>query len=166
MFAAVLINTLEFAEQSLEIHDKIRASNLPGLRDVLFADAGEIEFWLKGGRAGRSKLTLHMRIHAELELVCQRCLGKLDYPLDVDRRFELVADESALPESDMEDDEVDYLVIDPKQDVTALVQEEILLALPMVSRHEEDCTASGGAAADAKPNPFQVLEKLKVGPKN
>ncbi len=166
MSAAVLINTLEFAEQSLEIHDKIRASNLPGLRDVLFSGVGEIEFWLKGERVGRNKLALRLRMLAVLELSCQRCLGKLAYPLDIERYFELVVDESALPESDMEDDEVDYLVIDSKLDVAALVQEEILLALPMVSRHEEDCTANIGAAGGSKPNPFQVLEKLKAGPKN
>lgn len=162
----VLINALEFAEQSLEIHDKIRAANLSGLQDVLFSGEGDIEYRLAGKRAARGRLSLRLEIRGVLELICQRCLGRLAYPLSIDKDFELVANESALPESDLDDDEVDYLVIDPKMDVAGLVEEEILLALPMALRHEDDCTGSANKSHEQKPNPFRVLEGLKTSTKS
>jgi uncharacterized protein len=157
------INTLEFVEQSLEIHDKIRASNLPGLKDVVFSDAGEIDYALSGRRAGRGKRILELSIRGMLPLTCQRCLGELNHALEVDRVFELVDDEAELPEDEFEDDEVDYLVIEPELDVLALVEEEVLLALPMALRHEQDCTGGRIETPGQKPNPFHVLEGLKSG---
>lgn len=161
MSTSLLINTLEFAEQSLEIHDKILGSSLPRLRDVLFSGEGEIEYWLKGRRVSRDKLALQLKVHGGLGLQCQRCLGGLVFPVEIDRHFELIADESTLPDSDLDDDEVDYLVHDPKLDVIGLVEEEILLALPMAVRHESDCTLGADASGERKLNPFHVLEKLK-----
>jgi uncharacterized protein len=162
----VLINSLEFAEQSLEIHDKIRASNLPGLQDVLFSDRGELEYRLVGRRAGRERLSLRLKVHGTLDLICQRCLGEMAYPVEVDRYFELVKDESAVPESDMDDDEIDYLVVDTKLDVAALLEQEILLSLPLALRHDGECSADGFQAKEQKPNPFRVLEGLKASTKN
>jgi uncharacterized protein len=162
----VLINSLEFAEQSLEIHDKIRASNLPGLQDVLFSDRGELEYRLVGRRAGRERLSLRLKVHGTLDLICQRCLGEMAYPVEVDRYFELVKDESAVPESDMDDDEIDYLVVDPKLDVSALLEQEILLSLPLALRHDGECSADVFQPKEQKPNPFRVLEGLKASTKN
>jgi uncharacterized protein len=83
------------------------------------------------------------------------------YPVDIARTFTLVADESALPEEEFEDDEVDYLVADPKLDVEALVEEEVLLSLPLSLRHENGCAEEVASVMVGKPNPFQVLEGLK-----
>jgi uncharacterized protein len=162
----VLINSLEFAEQSLEIHDNIRASNLPALQDVLFSDRGELEYVLIGRRAGREQLTLQLKVNGIVDLICQRCLGEIAYRIEVDRLFELVKDESAIPASDMDNDEIDYLVADVEMDVVALVEEEILLSLPLALRHDEVCNVSEFQSSGLKPNPFRVLEGLKAGTKN
>jgi len=162
----VLINTIEFAEQSLEIHDKIRASDLPRLQDVLFRDLGEFEYSLVGVRVARGRFALLLGVRGSLGLICQRCLDELDYQVEINKRFELVRDEALIPESDVDDDEVDYLVIEPKLNVTDLVEEEILLALPMSLRHENDCSSDAKALQGQKPNPFQVLEGLKRDTKN
>lgn len=164
--APVLISTLEFAEQSLEIHDKIRASDLPRLQDALFSNHGEIEYRLVGDRASRGKRALRLKVRGSLGLVCQRCLGELIYPVDIDRYFELIEDESFLPDSDLDDDDVDYLIIEPNLNVTELVEEEVLLSLPMSLRHEGDCSSSVKALQERAPNPFQVLEGLRATKKN
>lgn len=164
MQTAVLINSLEFAKQSLEIHDKIRASSLPRLQEMLFSGSGEIEYRLLGGRDVHGKSLLRLVVDGQLGMICQRCLGQVEYPLSIDRHFDLVMNESALPELDA-DDEVDCLVADPKLDVVALVEEEILLALPMAVRHQDDCAVSGHGLIK-KPNPFGVLQGLKTGDRN
>lgn len=159
--AQLFIDSLDFAKQSLEIHDKIRASNLPGLKDVLSSGNGELEIRVVGGRRGRDKLTLRIDVRGTLDVVCQRCLNDMKYEVAVARTFVLVADESALPDEEFEDDEVDYLVADAKLDVASLVEEEILLSLPYSLRHEGGCAGEVPSASTAKPNPFQVLEGIK-----
>ncbi|GBG13031.1 uncharacterized protein NMK_0569 [Novimethylophilus kurashikiensis] len=166
MSTPVLINTLEFVEQSLEIHDKIRASDLPRVQEVLFSGRGDVEYRLVGSRGSRGKFYLQLDLRGTLGLMCQRCLNGLDYPFEIVRRFELVKDESDIPDSDLDDDDVDYLVIEPRLNVTDLVEEEVLLALPMSLRHEDGCSSGDGAPKERKPNPFQVLEGLKTGNKS
>lgn len=155
------IDSLEFAKQSLEIHDKIRASNLLGLEDVLHSGRGEFEFRVVGCRIGRDKSGLRVEVKGVLGVQCQRCLEEMDYAVDFTRTFALVADESALPEEEFEDDEVDYLVADSRLDLGALIEEEILLGLPLAIRHEESCTGGGASVSVVKPNPFQALEGLR-----
>lgn len=162
----VFINTLEFAEQSLEIHGRIFVSNLPRLQDVLFSDRGEIEYRLAGGRSSRGKYALYLKISGSLMLVCQRCLDGLAYPIHIERRFELIRDESALPDSDLNDDEVDYLAIEPRLNVADLVEEEILLSLPMSLRHDGDCSSGTMTPQGRASNPFRVLEGLKANKEN
>jgi uncharacterized protein len=159
---STFIDCLEFAEQSLEIHGKIRASNLLGLQDFLYSDLGKLEYRLAGGRLWQDKLALLLEVQGLLTARCQCCLGEMDYPVHIARIFVLVADESALPDEEFDDDEVDYLVSDPKLGVEALIEEEILLSLPLVLRHKEDCTGDIALASVGKPSLFQALAGLKI----
>ncbi|MFM9913505.1 MAG: YceD family protein [Methylophilaceae bacterium] len=163
----VLINTHEFIRQSLEVHGKIRASQIPTIQDSLFVnqgaipDAGEVEYTLSGDKEYLGKLSLRLVLTGKIKLCCQRCLGEMAHLVASSTRFELVADESVMPELD-EDDEVDYLVASTEFDVGALVVEELLLCLPLAPRHEEGgCIGVADDIKGQKPNPFQVLEGLK-----
>lgn len=155
------IDCYDFAKQSLEIHGKIRASNLPGLQQVLSTGLGDLEFSVKGDRPERDKPRLQLVVRGKLEVMCQRCLVDMEYPVNLTRTFILVADESAIPEDEFDNDAVDYLVADPKLDLEALVEEEVLLSLPLALRHENGCSDEAYSAATEKPNPFKVLEGLK-----
>ncbi len=156
-----LIDSLEFAKQSLEIHDKIRASNLAGLKDILFSETGDIEYRLTGGGRLRGKYSLHLAVRGTLIVRCQRCLGEMDYPVNLDRTFLLAKDESELPDEEFEDDEVDYLVVEPGLNVDALVEEEVILSMPLALRHENECPELMVSTSSGNPNPFKVLAGLK-----
>jgi uncharacterized protein len=160
---ALFIDGFEFSKQSLEIHDKIRASHLPGLMDIVTSGDGEVEFCLLGGFFGGDKPMLRLQVQGALNVRCQRCLGELRYRVEVSRDFVLVARESAIPEDELEDDTVDYLVASRNMDVMALLEEELILSLPIVLAHEGGCGVDQQAALSkaARPNPFQVLEGLK-----
>jgi len=159
----ILINTHEFIKQSLEIHGKIRASQIPAIQDSLFAsqDMGEVEYSLSGDTERIGKPALRLDLTGKIKLCCQRCLGEMHYPLVSSTWFEVVADESAIPELD-EDDDVDYIVASTQFDVEALVEEELLLSLPLAPRHEEGaCSGDVSIMTGQKQNPFKVLEGLK-----
>jgi uncharacterized protein len=159
----VLINTHEFIKQSLEIHGKIRASQIPAIQNSLFAsqDTGEVHYTLSGEASHQAKHRLKLMLTGQIRLCCQRCLGEMSYPIVSSAWFEVVVDESTDPELDGED-EVDYLVASDRFDVEALVEEELLLCLPLAPKHEDGaCVGNADSITGQKQNPFQVLKGLK-----
>ena len=86
--------------------------------------------------------------------------------LEVERNYLFVHGEDAAAQLDA-DSEDDVLAITRALDLRELVEDELLLALPLVPRHEV-CPeplplADAPQAADDKPNPFAALAALKRG---
>ncbi len=110
---------------------------------------------------------LHLTAEANVPLTCQRCLTLVATPVDVDQWYRFVASEEIAMAEDDEAEE-DLLVMAPNFDLMALLEDELLMALPLVPMHET-CPVtpvfSAGDpsvdAAEAKPNPFAVLGQLK-----
>ena len=92
-----------------------------------------------------------------MRLKCQRCLGDVDFPLLLDAHLEFAASEAEILAAD---DDVDRVVAGRDMNVAALVEEEVILALPMVPKHER-CQAAAGAEAGTAPSAFQALAALK-----
>ena len=114
------------------------------------------------------QIWLHLKIDATLPMTCQRCLGPVDVRATVDRAFRFVADEETAAAQD-DDCEEDLLVASHDFDLAALVEDEVLMELPLVPTHEACPVAVKLAVADeafedeaaAKSNPFAVLAGLK-----
>jgi uncharacterized protein len=115
------------------------------------------------GRAPR--LWLHLAASAEVTMTCQRCLGPVAVPLAVDRRIGFVESEAQAAVLDAESED-DVLALQPFLDLQALVEDELLLTLPLVPRHA-DCMPPGGdrneaTAADMSvEHPFAALQALR-----
>ena len=111
---------------------------------------------------------LHLKVDATLPLTCQRCLGPVDVSVAVDRAFRFVADEETAAAQD-DDFEEDLLVLSHDLDLRVLIEDEVLMELPHLPRHEVCPVDVKLAVADeafeaetkAKPNPFAVLARLK-----
>ncbi len=160
----ITINSLEFAQKSHEIHGRITPRDLGRLEDVLFSQDGNLDYLLQGGVNAQAKPEIRLRIQGELMLACQRCMGPMRHPVDIAARFVIVPDESMMPAPDDEQDDVDFLVADPRLDVMALVEDEILLGLPMAPLHETaECGVPAAEAKEQKESPFKVLQGLKFG---
>jgi uncharacterized protein len=167
----VSINALEFAKQMLEIHGRIRASHFAGVRDALYLgkdDASEVEYAIQGEKGRSNKYALRLALSGQLSLICQRCLGEMEYDLHHTAHFELVTSEADLPEDEPEGDfsdgldEIDYLVADAELDVEQLIGQELLLGLPLAPKHENaHCSGAIETNTEQKPNPFSVLQGLK-----
>ena len=122
---------------------------------------------LKFSIQGKGCYRLEGRVQAELQLECQRCLHPM--LLNVDREFRL-----ALLQSDNQAEELDeswepFVLSDESLDISELIEDELILAIPDVPRHteERECQLSGWQSAkfeefESKPeNPFAVLTSLK-----
>ena len=114
------------------------------------------------GTGAKVRLTLHAQCTAAL--TCQRCLGPLLLPLQVQREFYFVAGEDVAARLD-DEIEQDVLELTPALDLRVLTEDELILALPLVPRHA-DCTLalpardSAAPAATADEHPFGVLARL------
>ncbi|AKC68218.1 YceD family protein [Pandoraea oxalativorans] len=124
------------------------------------------------------KQFLTLTVEGPMWLECQRCLTPYQESLDSETTFEIVPDEAAAEARPLDEDELEALVGSKHFDLRELIEEELLLALPIVPKHEvcpsvHDSLATGsdGLAAPApepeeedKPSPFAALAALKRSP--
>lgn len=157
-----VIDSLEFAEKSLQIHGRIALLDLERLSDPLFSRDGALEYSLTGKINAFGKPQLDLRVTGVLQLVCQRCLQPMPFALDALSHLVLVADEAAVPLDADDQDETDYILADQHQPVAALIEDEVLLSLPLAPAHDSDaCAAPLNRAQEQKESPFKILQGLK-----
>ena len=164
--ANLVIDSLKFAAEGQSVTGSIALSGMLRLADVLLNHAGSLNCALSGfeeRRFGTVKLGLHLRISGRLTLHCQRCLAEVVHACVVDSRLLLIPPGEAWPEEEVEADDYDALPADRALSVLALVEDEVLLALPIVPRHA-DCQlpadAGSGEESDSR-LPFAALAGLK-----
>lgn len=124
----------------------------------------------RSGEGSLSAPWLHLQVQAALPLVCQRCLEPVDTPVQVDQWFRFVPDEATAEQQDDAAVE-DLLVESPDFDLQALIEDELLLAMPLIANHETCPTPPRlsaqddgfDAAVDARPPAFAALERLRKG---
>lgn len=107
-------------------------------------------------------------IQADLSLLCQRCLEPMAYATEVDVSWAVVWDEDQAKQLPKRLDP--WIAGEDTEDLYAMVEEELLLALPTAPAHETLCIDSSllssgepvsEVSQDKKNNPFQALEALK-----
>jgi uncharacterized protein len=132
-------------------------------------DRGRRVHWRAAGSlrrvGGEDQVWMHLQAGADVILQCQRCLLPLTQAVHVDRHFRFVADEdtAAALDDEIEDD---VLVLSRSLDLRELVEDEMLLALPLVPRHDvcpEAVPMQFGdvEAVGEKANPFASLAILR-----
>ncbi len=140
------------------------SQGLGGDADVQFEAQGTLRL----DASGAESPWLHMRAQVAVPLTCQRCLGPVEVPLDFERDYRFVETEAAAEAQD-EASEEDVLALNRDFNLLELIEDELLMELPPVPKHDECPVAVQFQTADAdfgdevadKPNPFAVLGQLK-----
>jgi uncharacterized protein len=173
-FDPLRLDVQAFANDGGELQGRWPLGQLQRVGDVMLEDGGasrgsEIAWSARGEllpvRGAPPQVGLHLKAAARLPLQCQRCLQAVETPLEIDRRFRFVPGEDAAAQLDAESDD-DVLALTRALDLQELVEDELLLALPLVPRHEQ-CpspllpAAEPEAPADDRLNPFAALEALR-----
>lgn len=115
---------------------------------------------------GEPERWLHLQASTTVWMTCQRCLQPLPQALAVDTRIRFVRSEAEAEALDAEED-YDVLALSRGLDLRALVEDELLLALPLVPRHDGACPQPLAAPAEETPapepreNPFAALAGLR-----
>lgn len=168
-----------FAKDAGSLEGEWPLASLERLADAAHPDvplqAADTARWRAVGerrtpKGGQPQTWLHLHADGRLMLVCQRCLGPVEAVVDADRSFLFVAGEDAAAALDA-DSEDDVLALTRSLDLRELVEDELLLSLPMVPRHDEcpeplELPPEPDAPPQEKENPFAVLAALKAGKKS
>ena len=109
-------------------------------------------------------------LKTQVQIVCQRCMKPAPYDVEIDLAVGFVYDEDHAKALSADFDPV--LMVDGEVVLAKMVEEELILALPVVAYHDESgCNpvalkyaSSTDEAADdeEKPNPFSILAQLKA----
>lgn len=94
---------------------------------------------------------LQLSCQADLAIPCVRCLAGVTVPVRVDQHFCLVRDENRAATMDQEASDYDVIAVGEQWSLLALIEDELLLALPIMPRHE-NCEPHPALAGDAGDN--------------
>lgn len=84
----------------------------------------------------RGGLSLRLAIRGEVELTCQRCLGAMPHVVQIERTLHLARNEAELERLDALPDS-DAILVGETLDLVDLVEDEVLLGLPLAPMHAE-----------------------------
>jgi uncharacterized protein len=155
------------ADRQADIAFEIPLSRLPRVQAQIAGAAGTVRGVAHFSREAGYRIA-EVELEGEAKLVCQRCLAPLIWPVEGDTRVVIVANEN-----DADGVPADVETVHAPDDrirVADLVEEELLLALPLVPLHEDpaDCTRQDEVPApeeEAAPEhetqrPFERLGEL------
>lgn len=159
-FAQAVVDGLEFVRQSDRLSGEIAIAALDRLADSLAGNAGSLKCAVQGGVDQEGNSFLILAVSGTLQLRCQRCLERMTYALQIDKRLLLVAPGRAWPDEALEDDEFDAIEAGKTMALLPLIEEEVLLALPIAPRHEV-CEPPVMMDKDREPSAFAVLAQFR-----
>ena len=146
-------------------------SSLAGLERLLTGlpaqqDGALVQWSVQGRSTAAGRQFIEVSAQAPVTLECQRCLQLFVLPVQVDNRLEVVRDPSELDGD--EDEETERIVGSSRFDILGLIEDELILSLPSVPKHDvcpsvpEALGASDEPDTEAaSPSPFAVLGQLK-----
>ena len=153
-----VIDGLQFARTEGVLEGSVDLSQLPRLAESNCATEG-LRFGLRGSMNAEGRPQLGVTVRGNLRMVCQRCLGPMDFPVEIN--VDLVLSDS-LAEIESVDDGLVRVLAGKAMPVSELIEDEVLLVMPMVPRHDQ-CEGAGSNAAQRESSPFAVLARLKQG---
>jgi uncharacterized protein len=134
---------------------------MPRLQDRLAGDAGTVAYVVHGKVDQRQRPLLELEITGNPSLRCGRCLGPLDFALQLQSRV-LLIEPGAVMQEDDDPESPEWIEAGPELDLLELIEDEILLSLPLSVRHAQGSCSDGGelSRTSGRDNPFSKLATL------
>ena len=160
MSEQVVSDPLKFARGRQSLEGNLTVASMVRLKDGLASDVGKVEYRLIGFLNEVGAPCLRCQVSGTLKMICQRCLEPMNYALNVDSVLLLTTDANLLQNDDPE--APDVIMAQQDLPVADLVEEEILLVLPMAPLHAAgECNAVSALSETGKLHPFAALARLK-----
>ena len=160
-----VIDGLDFARTGAKLQGAWPVADFPRLRDALRTDEGTLHYELRGVPEAQGHPGLRLKVDGALQFSCQRCLGALEYPLHIEVLLQLAATQAEVDAEPLQADGPERIVASREMPVHDLVEDELLLAIPLALRHER-CAGRQARAARQGRSPFAGLRGLFGGTKH
>ncbi len=158
------------AKVGLDIEGRWPIAELHALADLIQPNENDLKAHLHFDREGKY-LVISGQVEAEVAFICQRCMQPMTTLLQADFKLAMITNESQA--EDLPSCYEPLLVEEGKQSIAGLLEDELLLAMPLVPRHEQECSeylqqqaqrmaedADLAEQEKANNNPFAVLKDL------
>lgn len=167
-FIPEYVEPYRLAEQNLRLDGLVKLVDMHRLNTSLMntCENDTVTVSLQFGMDEQRLPYIKGHLKVVLGLQCQRCLERFNYEIMSDFALGIVKsldEEKALPEQ-----YEPAMVQDGQLALRELIEDELILNLPIIPRHEpEVCSVklphidSGWKQEDDKENPFKVLQSLK-----
>jgi len=157
-----LIHPERISSKPIVLEGTFSPAELERLEDAVANGEGQLRYRVTAVLDRQRRQVVSCIIEGFVFLTCQSSLEVFRHDVSIDDRLVLAASEAAMPSIEEESETEDYLVADEPLDIRDLVEDAVLLALPMVPRKPglEEPRAGNGEAV-RKESPFAALAGLK-----
>ena len=160
----VQVDPIRLADDGTRLQGALPGSEMSRLRKFALpgSQPATVTIDLQFERTAQGMRRMHGSIRTQVEMACKRCLQSLVIEVVTQPVFVLLQPDEAEPE------EGETLVVDAPLSLIELVEDELLLAMPMSSGHAEgECDTASPVAtgkapvAEKRANPFAELRGFK-----
>lgn len=160
------LDAQQFARAQGSLSGESPATGFDRLARECVNDQGRIRWELNGSVDDGGVCWIELDLSGSMMLQCQRCLDGVEFRVDSFSRLRLVPAGEPWGDEDLEDDSYEALELDGLLNTRTLVEDEVLLSLPIIPLHEQcgvPAVVEGGAADpdSGVKSPFAALGKLK-----
>lgn len=157
---------LEFASVGRRIEGNLDAQSLPRVAGLLAGsagvDQGVVAYEAAGFMRSDGHPAIRLKVSGRLMLACGVCLGQCPWSFESERELVFLPQDVAGAFEDDPEDISDVLPLEGPLVIEELVEDEVLLCMPMAPAHAPGGCPDGAQAARAmSPNAFGVLAGLK-----
>jgi uncharacterized protein len=137
-------DAFKLVQRAGTIDGSVDARALPNVEENLAPgdDPVPVAWTIEGRKSAEGRPSLGIDIAGSVPLVCQRCLGRVDWPVAQATEVLLARDEGELAALD-DASEVEVILAQGLLDPSELVEDELVLTLPFAPRHEGACPGRG-----------------------
>lgn len=159
-----VIDAFEFCRLKERREADVAVAELPRLASDLLNKTGSLHWALEGGNSKLEHAHLTLSVSGEVQLMCQRCLAPYSFKMHSKSILVLAKNDEEADEIDtlLDDETLDVIVGSRAMNVTDLIEDEALLAMPLSPKHDicPDPEVSD-AFKNKKESPFSVLKNLQ-----
>ena len=162
--SAFVIDAFEFCRNNGLREGVTPVAEMDRLKKDCADESGAVSWSVQGGNHPQGYPQITLAVAGNVNLVCQRCLSPFEYEMQSSTVLVLGKDDAHADEIEeiLDDETIDVIVGSRSCDIRDLIEDEALLALPQVPKHDvcPDTKLLDGLKSD-KPSPFASLKSLK-----
>lgn len=158
-----LVEPYKLVELNQQLTGVLDLGKLTRITEFFGSQSNKLDYSLVCEKDEAGTLFLHLSIETAISLTCQRCMQLFEYPVVRETTMQVAETEEAARE--LPEDIEPILLDENRLDLVELLEDELMLAIPIVAMHEaEDCATKVEVAKEVKKQdthkPFVGLNEL------